>query len=60
MRDDAKGDALKLRLSATEHDLFKRAAKAEGLGLSAWMRFHLLRVAKRKLAHEGGSPERSE
>ena len=56
MRDENKDHSLKLRMSATEMDLFRRAAQAEGLTLSAWMRMHLLRVARRAtyVLHEGG------
>lgn len=53
MRDNAKSDALKLRLSKDEHAMFKNAAEAEGLTLSAWMRMHLLKVARKTLAQEG-------
>ena len=50
MREDNKDSSLRLRLTEAEHELFRRAADAEGLTLSAWMRMHLLKVARRTLA----------
>jgi hypothetical protein len=48
-----KTDLLKIRLSALEKAGFKEAAEIAGLGLSAWARERLRRVAVRELEDAG-------
>jgi hypothetical protein len=48
-----KTDLLKIRLSALEKAGFKAAAEIAGLGLSAWARERLRRVAVRELEDAG-------
>jgi uncharacterized protein (DUF1778 family) len=46
---EPKRDALLLRLEAGEKEAFKAAADLAGIGVSAWMRERLRRVARQEL-----------
>jgi uncharacterized protein (DUF1778 family) len=41
---------IRARIDEDTKELLERAARAEGLSLSAWMRLHLIRIAEEVLA----------
>ncbi len=46
MTAKSRDEMLKVRVSATEKKILNRAAEAEGLTLSSWLRLIALRAAK--------------
>ncbi len=44
--ENVRGYALQIRISPIERDLFVRAARLDGLLLSAWARITLLKMSK--------------
>jgi len=48
-----KADLLQVRLNATEKQAFEDAASLAGLGLSAWVRERLRKVAAKELEESG-------
>ena len=47
---DTADQVIRARLNQDTKALLERAARAEGLSLSEWMRFHLIRIAEEVLA----------
>ena len=51
--DRAKSDYLEIRLGSAEKQAFKDAAELAGLGVSAWVRERLRRIAAKELQDAG-------
>jgi hypothetical protein len=49
----SKPDILQVRVSPVEKQAFADAAKADGKGVSEWVRDRLRRLAREELAHAG-------
>jgi uncharacterized protein (DUF1778 family) len=47
---DTADQVIRARINQDTKALLKRAARAEGLSLSEWMRLHLVRIAEEMLA----------